>query len=299
MPFFSTFEFKLKFMKKLFSILFLAGSLAAMQSCGNGESAAEGSSEKVLLRLQPQKGDKKVLTFTVSSKAQGMPMETNISMTTEMTASNVAENGDVEMETKYTHVSMKMNAMGREMGYDSAKDSIDMNNPESMAYLGLASLVNKSLTMTMDKYGKVVKAPDMNSLYPDSLKALLGSDNSQANQMFDNMFSIYPEQEVGVGDSWDRETEMNVSSGPMKMKAKYTIEAIEKDQVVIKMEGDISGDMKDAMGGSMKMTGTMSGKMYIDRKSGWTNKADLTQDLDMKTMGMSMKMTNTILIETK
>ncbi|MBX7095205.1 MAG: hypothetical protein K1X56_10805 [Flavobacteriales bacterium] len=286
-------------MKKLFSILFLAGSLAAMQSCGNGEGAAEGSSEKVLLRLQPQKGDKKVLTFTVSSKAQGMPMETNISMTTEMTASNVAENGDVEMETKYTHVSMKMNAMGREMGYDSAKDSIDMNNPESMAYLGLASLVNKSLTMTMDKYGKVVKAPDMNSLYPDSLKALLGSDNSQANQMFDNMFSIYPEQEVGVGDSWDRETEMNVSSGPMKMKAKYTIEAIEKDQVVIKMEGDISGDMKDAMGGSMKMTGTMSGKMYIDRKSGWTNKADLTQDLDMKTMGMSMKMTNTILIETK
>lgn len=287
-------------MKKIFTLLFIAGALLAVQSCGGGDAAGESSSEKVLLRLQPEVGAKKTLVMDLTSKISGMAMETKMGMTTEMTIKNVAQNGDVEMETVYTHVMMKINAMGQSMGYDSATDSINPEDPTSVAYIGLASMLNKPISMTMDKLGKVTKAPDLDALLPDSIKALTGqTSNAQAGQMFENMFSVFPDAEVGEGESWERETEMNTDKGPMKLKAKYTVSKIEKETVTLTMDGTLEGNVADQMGGNIKMTGTMKGTLLIDRKTGWTNKVDLTQDLVMNTMGMKMNATNTIVIESK
>lgn len=289
-------------MKNIISVLFVAGSLFALQSCGGSDAASgdSASSEKVLLRFQPATGTKKTLVMDMSSKITGMAMETKMSMTTEMTVKYVSAEGDVEMETIYTHAMMNINAMGQSMGYDSKTDQIDPNDPTSVAYIGLASMLNKPINMVMNKLGKVVKAPDLDALYPDSLRALTGGkSNAQANQMFENMFSVFPDAEVGVGESWEREMEMSADQGPMKMKMKYTVAKIEAESVTLDMDGTINGSSDDQMGGTVSMSGSVKGSLEVDRKSGWTNKVNMEQSLDMNTMGMKMSAVNTITITSK
>ncbi|HAA01207.1 MAG TPA: hypothetical protein DEP18_08180 [Flavobacteriales bacterium] len=276
-------------MKRCIALLFIA-FLAV--SCSK--------KEKFLLRFQPEKGSMKTMVMNLTTKMGGMPMETKMGMTTEMKIANVSPEGEVEVEATYTHVMMNVDAMGRSIGFDSAKDTIDMNDPSSVAYLGLAALLNKPLAMKMDKLGKLTLAPDILSVYPDSLRSLLGSQgSSQGSQMFDNMFSVFPEEEIGLGDSWERESKIGTASGPVSMKATYTVDKVNESDVLLKMEGTFEGEMAGEMGASIKMTGTMTGTLTIDRKTGWTVSTDMVQKIDMNTMGMKMEATNTISITTK
>lgn len=283
-------------MKKLFAILFLSAAAVTFTACGGGDKAAGGeggkedSGDKVTLRFKPAAGTKKTVDMQMNMSYMGIDMD--MGMWATMTAKNLRENGDVEVETEYTRITVKMNVMGQNVDYDSDRDKDVSGDPMMAAYGMMAQMLNKPVGMVMNDKGGVVEAPDMTALLGDSLAAMAdgGEKNTdQMGQMFDNMFAPFPENEVKTGDSWDKEAEIKSANGPMKVKAKYTVDKITENEVVLKVSGDLSGDMV-AEGNSVSMSGTMDGSMTIDRKEGWTSSVDMTQDISMSLMGQNVNM---------
>ncbi len=282
-------------MKKILSAALVSAGLL-FASCSGG-----GSGEKVLLRLTPEAGTARKMTVSISMDMSSMMgMKTDMVTESEIEIKSVAENGDFEMESTYSRIKMDISSSMMNMSYDSDKDAdLDPFDPMAEAYENFNAMLNKPLVFVMNNRGKVVKAPDLNTLLTEEAQneAAARGQSDQMGQMLDNMFAIFPEEEVKEGDSWEREMDTKSGEIPMSVKVKYTVDKIQADKVILSCAGDISGS-GNTQGMSMKLTGTMKGTMELDRKTGWTEKAEITQELEMN-MGMKVKMTNKIQITSK
>jgi len=281
-------------MKKLFAILFLSAAAVTFTACGGNTAAESGgkeeSGDKVMLRFKPAKGDKKSVEMKMNMDYMGITME--MGMYADMNVLDVKDNGNIDMESVYKRITVKMNMMGQNIEYDSESDKDVSGDPMMQAYSAMATMLNKPITMVMNDQGGVVEAPDMSALLSDSLMAMSGEggkNSDQMGQMFDNMFAPFPEKEVAIGDSWDKEAEIKSANGPMRVKAKYKVENISDKEVTLSVEGDLNGDMEGG-GQSVKMSGKMSGNMIIDREQGWTNSVNMLQDISMTVMGQNVNM---------
>ena len=276
------------------SICFLL-LIAFLASCGN--------QEKVSLRFKPEVGVTKNVHMSVNVEMAGMMgagSGVKMEMDAKMTPQNIRDNGDVELEVKYDRIMMSMNMMGQNLSFDSSKDILDVNDPKSAAFIPLNAILNQSLSFVMNDKAKIVESPDLNSFIPDSLKAKLGeqANNSDAERMMENMFAIFPEEEVYVGYSWDAATKISTAQGPIDMNVKYTVKEITADLVTLDLTGTLNGEVP-SMGMTVKMTGTNAGTLIIDRATGNTVSSQIVQDIDTKVMGMSMGVKNTINVECK
>lgn len=257
--------------------------------CGGG-----GASAKVLLRFKPQKNKVYNLDIKMDVSGGANGLKNSMDMQANMKVAGIDEQGNVTLDVTYKKLSVDMTMGGQNMHFDS--DQPDSQTSQmSTVFLPVKSMIDKPMPMVLDNRCRVVKPLDFTSLIPDSIQR--PENDKQFNEAFDQMFTVLPEKEVGEGDTW-KDALTTKGEMPMKLDVTYTVEKVEAQQVIIGIVGKGTGEV-NAVGNSFDIKGDMTGKIYIDRNTGWTIKVDIQQNYNINMMGNEMKMVTTIKMESK
>jgi len=280
-----------------YSILML---IPLLVSCGGGNNNSDAADGTVLLQLNPPENTKYLFTSDVKQNISIMGMANTQNMLMEYSYEVTgAEGNNKKIQIAYDRIKMDMSRMGQKMVYDSK----DPNSDRSI-FGAMDSLIGKPFVITIDPSGKVLNLEGWNT---GGSRTLL--DENAIKQMMETNFNIYPDNPVAVGDHWEKHITTNVQMMTMSVKARYTLEAINDGIALLKMEGDISMDQptdstktnEAAM--NMKISGTQSGTLHVELKTGRITTADIQQNIkggmNMGGQEMPMEMSSDIKLSSK
>ena len=121
----------------------------------------------------------------------------------------------------------------------------------------------------------------------------------------DATLGIFPDKPVKVGESWTKNTTMNIQPFSMAIEAKYTLKSVADGKAnidvasVIKVNpaGQADPRMKDV---KIDLNGTQSGTMVVETESGQLLSSNIKQSISGKinAQGMGMPMNVTGIIKT-
>ena len=293
-------------MKKLSLLLgacLIIMTITGIQSC---KTTAKTSASKMFkFNLEEGKGYDYEMIFDIDTKAGGQ----NISMTIAgLYSMNVtATEGNVKsVTTAYKSLRMNMKMMGMEIDIDSDKPVQDngdgdvTKNPIGMMNKVIGGIVGKKFIIKVDEEGKVLEVTGFDKIFTDMVdsmgvdedvkKQVTASMKEQFNDQsikdqFAQVFTIFPNKEIKVGDSWEK----SYATGG-KMAAKFTttykVKEIEGDHVTLTTNTKISSN--DGGGG---ISGTQTGNMLVDSKTGLMINATYDQQLEVKAEGQTVEVT--------
>lgn len=290
-------------MKQCKWLAFTVVAALVITACSGGKSA----SDQVELRLRPEQGKTYAVAMEVNSesKVMGMGTKTVMNMEMSMTADEVSDE-EVIMSSTYDRMAMNMETPMGNMKYDSDDPEGASGMMGDMLKPVFDKLLEANLKITFNELGEVVSSSGMEGLFEGMAGMESMGDQMNAADQMGAATAVFPEEAVGVGDSWEKEI-VNTTSAPMVMKAVYTVEDITADEVILKLTGDIStyeGEDAGAAAAQIEeVTGDFTGDLVVERASGWTKSANLTQNMQMKMTQQGMPLTvdavNTITMTSK
>jgi len=279
-----------------------------------GKAAAPATApDKVNIAWKFEK-DKKVYQEMVTKTTQNMKvMNQEVNQTQEMTFFFVWDLRDEDKDKSMTlgqkidGVKLRIEIAGNQITYDST-------NPAS-ANTTLAeffkNLVGSEFKLTLDKDMKVTKVEgrdeflkklgQSNQMMEPLLKKVL--NENALKQMADPTFGMVPGKPVGVGESWTRETKLDLGPiGSYKNTYKYTLESVDPQGVAkIKVEMNLNYEAPVDVGEglpfrikSAKLASKDSGgSITFDTNKGRLDKSDLRikleGDLEIEISGQTSK----------
>lgn len=230
-------------------ILLIAFVLAASGCKKNGGS---DNAEKVLLRLKLAEGFEQQVTYRVSSDDNPNYFIDHItSFTTRL--DSVKNNGKeylFSVTTDRLRVTTKM--MDSFEQYDSAKKEETMTPDELSFHNDFRDILTTPLTYTLGDRGQVIKG-------------FAFKDNAHpAEDLIDlyNFQIVFPEEAVGINDTWSDERILKVLTAESHTETKYTIKDITAEDVVISVETKLGGVK------GLTADNTSTAEYIIDRKTG-------------------------------
>lgn len=216
--------------------------------------------EKVLLRLNYEKGDVYEMTMEIAQKmGEGvMSMDTKITMHQEIKSVS-----DDEYESDMKIASMVMNVAqgGQLMSYDSSNKEEELSPTDIAMRAQMAPMMKAVIRTKGNNLGKIIETkvepniPNANNLTEQSSNV------------------IYPEKSVSVGDTWS----MNKDTNGMKLNFIYKVNSITAKNVLLDISGSVEG-----IG-----VGNITGMMNIDKKTGVAIISKL--EMLMKVQGQDLK----------
>lgn len=233
------------------------------------KAEAEASKNKVLLRYNLKQGESYVQTMDNDMKIQIMGMEIPMlqKISTKNSVTNVDASGNLTQESTIEKFYMKQsNPMMGDMEYDS--EDASKQSPELAEQLG--KMKGTKTTMKMSPTGKVIEAP----------KEANGMSNS-SNQ--------YPEQPVGVGDTWElSSTSKNPMMGNKEVTSNNQYKLLERNggKALVEVNGKIIMEGKEV--------GSISGKMTIEEATGIVLESNLIQKMNVEIQGMEAQVETNI-----
>ncbi|MCD4830473.1 MAG: hypothetical protein K8R02_01545 [Anaerohalosphaeraceae bacterium] len=294
----------------------------------------KGSSEKVELKLRLKVGEKRdmkmtqVNNITQTMQGQEMKMAQEMEMVMGYEVLAVEPNGLATMKVTYKSMKMKMTSPEMSMEYDSTKPAEDSNDQgERMMRAAMSCMTGGELTMKVKPNGEV---SDVNGMAEMMKKTIEGAGpeaemmKSMMSKMFDEkkmkdsmgqMFAIFPDGPVGVGDAWYDDLGIDIGF-PIDISTTYMLTKREKGLAYIdasaKMDmGDSAQKIEMAPGMSMgfQFAGVISQASVIDETNGWalssSGAMNLTGVMSMEPspqmpegMKMPMKIDGTFKVET-
>jgi Family of unknown function (DUF6263) len=263
-----------------------------------------GSGEAYTIKMSLNKGDKFSQSVDVSmNMSMDIPMmkdPMDMKMYGETGCDfEVVYNNNIEKELKMTYSNMTMKM---DMGVITKTIGGDLD--ERMDKLG-KNIVGKSVILKMDKGNNVTSVSGFeNIVLPDSTDTVAKAtmekmfSKDQFNSMFGMMFKIYPDKPVKVGDSWNSESEMEMSNIRMKIKMKHTLLEVKDGIAIIDIKGLIDGKGKMNQGGvsiDMNLSGGQNGKLNITMNTGYVKSGSYKMDVkgNMEVMGQKVAVSMT------
>ncbi|HEY3369411.1 MAG TPA: DUF6263 family protein [Prolixibacteraceae bacterium] len=252
---------------------------------------------KVFLRFNLQKGSNYEMTMAmtnnVDQEMMGHPfkMDQKMEMVFLYNVLDVLPNKNYLVEYSLQGMKLDMNINDQVVHMDS-KDTAQ-SNPMNASIKGFLAA---KLKLELNSKGGVERVEGMEeytknlSQNPQMAQSMrMFSDEKSFKSFISQSFYYFPEKEVEEGDKWTSSFEL---PGMMNMETtmNFEVATIEKDQVILNVSSDVNIDSPVEQQGikiDMKMTGTQTGSMTIDRSDGWLRTSDLTQKFDMH-----MKMKN-------
>jgi hypothetical protein len=225
------------------------------------------TAQSALLRLNYNKGDKYTMNMKMS---QDMGAVMSMDMTMKMSQEIKSVTGDEYVsEMKIGKITMDMSQGGMNMSYDSSKSDAELDQMGQMMKGQMEPMLKAVITAKGNNLGEVIST----TVEPNT-----PGTSDLANQSSN---VVYPKNKVKVGDTWD----YTKSDKGMTMTFKYTVKSITSKNVVLAITGDVGG----------AASGTISGSMNIDRKSGVPTKSNINMDMDVQGQAMktAMEMTMT------
>ncbi|MCF6170760.1 MAG: DUF6263 family protein [Bacteroidales bacterium] len=179
------------------------------------------------------------------------------------------ERDSIVVKTTINRVTMLQSLFGMEIKYDSDDPSTAENPMAAQISSIMKDLVGSSYTMTMDNRGNVKNM---------DLSDITRNDDLAKNLSSGSNYAIYPDQKVGVGDTWEKDIEP-LRTSDMKYHIKYTVLKTNNKQTTLGIEGTISANKVNNE--DMNLHGTQSGEMIVDTKTGWLIEATIDQEVSM------------------
>ncbi len=252
---------------KLFIVLALALPIISLQA---------NAQKRVLLKYKVKQGEvfasHQVTNQDIDMQAQGQTISMNQVITTNIsTKINKVTPVDIKTTNTVDKMLMKQTMFGQELNYDSSDPSTYASGRGKLVGDALNKIIKKPYGITMDHLGNI-SAYDLSAL-------LKGNNKISGNIKPGNNYVIFPDHKVKVGDSWEADIK------PMKMDKmdihiKYTLKKLSGKKATIGLEGTLTASK--VAGQSINLTGTQSGVVVVDTKTGWTMSSHMTQDIKMK-----------------
>ena len=293
-------------MKKI-SFLLATGlmimTVTGIQSC---KTSSKASALKMFkFNLEQGKGYDYEMIFDLDTKAG----EQTIAMTIagQYSMNITATEGSVKsITTAYKSLRMNIKTMGMNIDIDSEKpiqdngDADITKNPIGMMNKVVAGIVRKKFIIKVDEEGKVLEVTGFDKILTDMVDSM-GVDENVRQQVtlslkdqfndqsikdqFAQVFTIFPNKEIKVGDSWEKSYTTGGKMGA-NFTTTYTAKDIEGDHVTLTAKTKISSN-KD--GGDI--TGTQTGNIIVDSKTGLMINAEFDQQMEVKTQGQTVEVT--------
>jgi len=275
-------------MKKLYYLFILAYCVpAALVSI-----SCAGSGEKVDLKLSLEQGKtyklRTINDIKMTQTFQGHEMEMSQKMTFDFTfeVQTVGDGGDVTMKVTYHSVAVEMGGPMGKVEYDSANPT----ETEHPMVKGFAALAGQSYTMVVSTTGEVKKVEGMKEIMDRMIESLDLPEEQRkeairgqfenmfgdqaAVEMMGQMFVMFPDRPVGVGDSWSKTITMTKGM-PMTVEHDWTLKerkdgvAVLAAESVIKSNPDAGPIDMGPMKITMDIAGEQSGTAELDESTGW------------------------------
>lgn len=290
----------MKKIKLLLGFAVLATGIILLPSCQSSKTSA-GAGKVLKFNLEKGKGYDYELVWDMDMKAAGQT--STVTIDGQYSMNIVDDNAGVKtVETMYKSIRMSMSVMGMNIEMDTDKP-VDENtdvesNPTGAMNKVMKGLVNKPFMVKVDAEGNVLEITGVDKIVTDMVDSLgLSEERKQMvvasmkdqfsdESMKDNfaeMFTIFPNKEVKVGDSW-KKTYSKGGRTAATFNTTYTVKEIDGDHVTLKAESKISG--KD----EMDVAGTQTGNIIIDSKTGLMINAEYDQDMKMSISGQKVSM---------
>ena len=191
------------------------------------------------------------------------------------------------------------------MGYDS-KNPIE--NPSDMDKLFgkmLSGMLGSSIMMVFAPDGSVKSITGMDAI-ADSMTKAVATDGQIAAQMaaqvkqqfseasmknlFEQTFNIYPDNPIRTGNSWNKESAIMQNNMNTAIKTKYTLKNVSRNMATVTLKSNI--EMNSSAGMEGKLTGTQTGTIIVDTKTGLPVKGDMSQNIKgaVSAQGMDVQM---------
>ena len=279
-------------MKKLQAFLLSALSMLIILAACNGG----GSKDAYILKMRLAKGD----TFQNNMKidmdmAMNMAaMKMNMKMKMDMGSRfEVLDSSTQGKQLKMTYTFMKMS-----MDMGQANPGIDTDSILNEATKGIA---DKSLLLTV-KDNEVVDVKGLDSMTitnaDPAARAMMEKmfTKESMNQTFGMMFNLYPDKPVKVGDSWEKENDIEMGMMKMKVKTTYTLTGVKNGIAELTMNGTLGSKGTMNQQGTnidMDMKGSQKGRINVKLETGYIDNGNYDMDItaDMDAMGQKIPMT--------
>jgi len=193
------------------------------------------------------------------------------------------------------------------MGYDPKKPNANPSPLDKVHEKIIRSLIGRSFTMSIATDGSVKSVSGIDAIIEEIKKSVAPDGEmgaqlsaSEINQwygesaikgLFEQSLRIFPAGEVKTGDSWTVETNYGISNKKSTVKSVYTLKEVKDDKAVIGVEATVNLEPDGGLTGTL--TGTQSGTVLVDTKTGIPVSSDLTLDIKgtLKTQQGEMQMT--------
>ncbi len=149
---------------------------------------------------------------------------------------------------------------------------------EILMHEQLEPFFSARLEQKMSDRGKIIKAPDFESIFSDNpaMQEQMGGMNKQ----MESMFVEYPEEALKIGDSFD----VQLDNEGMSIAAVYTLTGVTVTEYILSVNGDISSSDE------LPVTGTMKGTFNLFRECGMVMSGDLTMEMEALGENITIKM---------
>ena len=280
----------------------LLGIVVVLLALGVATSCGEDATEKIHLRLNLQEGEsfslRMVTDQDVSQTIQGQQQETKQTLGLGYTfdVNQVNSDGSALTRVTYDWVLFEQDGPLGKTKYDSATP------PDTVppAAAGYAALVGQGFTMEISPAGWVQDIQGVDDMITRMLEELdLPEDptTDSIEQSFrdqfgdkalkegmENMMAIYPEEPIGIGDTWNKTIAVAVGF-PMILENRWTLTALEDGVATVDVYTTVNPNPEAApleigpFKVSYDISGAQQGTMTLDEDTGWTISAHLTQTL--------------------
>lgn len=236
------------------------------------KAEAEAMKNKVLLRYSLKKGESYEQNMENESKVQVMGMDVAVTQKISMKnlVTDVDASGNLNIETTNEKFYIKQSLPMGEMEYDS--EDASKQSPELTEQFG--KVKGTKVTMKMSPTGKMLET-DKNLNLPNS-----------SNQ--------FPEQAVGVGDTWEMSsTSKNQMLGNKEMTSNNQYKLVERTggKAIIEVTGKVVSEGKEI--------GTFSGKMTVEEATGIVLESNILQKMNTEIQGMEAQIEANIKLKGK
>ena len=285
----------------LFLVIFVSVSAFTISSCKSSQSSASK-----MLKFNLQKGQAYDYDMITDFDQEIMGREMKMSMDMGYSLDVNSDSGNIRIiNTAINRIKMDMQMMGMRFSVDTEKpvsdaDTTTMQGKLSFVFSKFGEVMKgKKFVMKVDKDGKVIDLSGLDQIF-SSLPSSNGMDSAERNKalrslkeqingketsdQFTELFSIFPEKEVKIDDTWEKDFEMT-GKIPTKNHTVYKVKDIDGDMVTISSKTKIESSDEN-----IKIDGTKNGIVIVDSRSGLVVNADYDYEITFTASGFSFTM---------
>jgi hypothetical protein len=273
--------------------------LAVVLAIALGAAQAQAA-EKIQYKLKLEKGQKYYLRMTTEQKitqtimGKEQAVDQNVGMGANVDINDVDAGGNAWARYTYRWVKFAQKTPIGEMVYDSS----NKDTPVPPMGQGFAALLGEGYSLKITPKGRVEEVKDLDKMRSNIQKKLSGGPmqemmiksleqytNEEAiKESTEASLAIYPDEPVGVGDSWSRKVVLSGSSA-MILENTWTLKGRKNGVATIEVVSAIkpNPEAKPIDMGVMKMHYQVSGKQQglieMDESTGRMIHSKMNQEL--------------------